>query len=234
MSSESSELERLLPLLDDVEDSERERIQALLALAGPEDQALFEAYQADEAALAAFARTQRGDVPVMAGFADSVMDRIAAEASAVEAPRVSQAKDEEKRTPAPILRPVFGAQLWIVAAAVLVAGLGLGIVFSSPAAPEAPRRELAETSEPAPALEPVAEAETETQQPGAGPRLAAPARPGLRRARRQRTRPGIVPVDGRGGAQQGRQMLQELLRLQGWAPKTRVPPLAEGEEQVDF
>lgn len=222
-AGDSSELERLLPLLAGADPAEAARVEALLVLASPAERALAAAYEADEAALAAFATTQRGDHPVLAGFADAVMAR------------VSAAPEEELaapgRAPAPVLRPVFGVQLWIGLAAAALLAFGVALSLGERPEGHAP---LQGGGVPDVA---VAAGETELgpEAPLAPGPLVAPARPGLREVARPSGRRGIVPVDGRGGrSQQQRQVFQELLRMQGWGMPSRVPPLREGEREVDF
>lgn len=233
-SSESgSELERLLPLLDDLDPAERARIEGLLVAADAETQALALAYEGDAAALAACATTQRGEHPMLVGFADAVMARIAAEPAL--AGNIAPA-EEPQRAPAPILRPTFGAQLWIGLAALFLGGLGLAILASgqTPTRSALPAADLTKVAgagraEPPP-VDPALSAPTAGQQP----LLASPARPGLRAERGVRSRRPIVPVDGRGGAQQRHQVLQDLLQMQGWSAPRRVPPLAKDERELDF
>lgn len=236
----ASELERILPLLPGGEPEEELRVRALLALASAEEQALAEAYEADEQALAAYAETQQGDHPIMIGFADSVMAQIAAEASTAAAPEVSEPEpsvEDTSRRPAPILRPSFsGVQTLMAMAALFLGALGLAILFSAEDPIQAPRGSgvVAEVADPVEA--PVVEAQPLVEaQPVEGlaqdSQFSAPARPGARTRRAPRGRRGIVPVDGRGG-QKVNPLLDALMR--GWQPPTRVPPRAEGEREVKF
>ena len=69
---------------------------------------------------------------------------------------------------------------------------------------------------------------------GAPVDLAAPSRPGLRRARPgARPRRGMVPVGGGKGSKADRRQLLEAL-LQGWQPRARVPAKQPGEREVKF
>tara|TARA_R110002072_G_scaffold144925_1_gene291050 strand:- start:399 stop:1223 length:825 start_codon:yes stop_codon:yes gene_type:complete len=163
----ASELERILPLLSGGEPEEELRVRALLALASAEEQALAEAYEADEQALAAYAETQQGDHPIMLGFADSVMARIASEtvasqtlasetlaseafasetfasetfASESGSPELLDVSHADSTRQAPILRPSFsGVQTLMAMAALFLGALGLAILFSAEDAPIAPR-----------------------------------------------------------------------------------------------
>jgi len=241
----ASELERILPLLSGGEPEEEQRVRALLALASADEQALAEAYEADEQALAAYAETQQGDHPIMLGFADSVMAQIATEQTAAASTSPEQvlahaeSLEDEARSQAPILRPSFsGVQTLMAMAALFLGALGLAILFSAEDAPAAKRGSgvVAEVVEPIPAKEQPAALDVEAPAKPEGlaegsPEFATPARPGARSRRAPRGRPGIVPVDGRGG-QQANPMLDALMR--GWQRPSRVPPLAEGEREVKF
>jgi hypothetical protein len=248
----ASELERMLPLLPGGEPEEEQRLRGLLALASAEEQALAEAYEADAQALAAYAETQQGDHDIMAGFADSVMARIAAEpvasAPIEESPELVMAPagpslEDSPRREAPILRPSFsGVQTLMAMAALFLGALGLAILFSAEDHVAAPTGSgvVAEVQDPisAPAIETQPGVETQPAPEGLAaeglaesPEFSAPARPGARTRRAPRGRRGIVPVDGRGG-QKVNPLLDALMR--GWQPPTRVPPRAEGEREVKF
>lgn len=228
-----TELERLLPLLEDATSDERARVAGLLIAADSETRALAQAYEADAALLAEYAATQRGDHPLLMGFADAVMARLET-TSPVD--MSSEPAREPQRAPAPILRPSFGAQLWIALAALFLGGLGLAIVSfdqAPTAQPAGLNSKLAVSADPGPVA---AQPDAIPAESGEGqPLLASPSRPGMRPGvGTSRPRRSIVPVDGRGGSQQRRQVLQDLLQMQGWSQPTRVPPLSEGERELDF
>lgn len=238
----ASELERLLPLLPGGGAEENARLGALLALATADEQALAEAYEADQVALSAYAESQQGEPAIMIGFADSVMAQIASEATQVAAPaEVSSSAASEAVTAThgedhhqgQILRPSFaGMRSLMAAAALLLAALGLGILFSAEEFTTTPSSNSTGVVAGADLTAPDVDALPVGQSPLAdAPEFATPARPGARERRAPRGRRGIVPVDGRGGAQQGNNLL-DLMRA--FQPPTRVPPLAEGEREVKF
>ncbi|HBP21968.1 MAG TPA: hypothetical protein DEA08_29815 [Planctomycetes bacterium] len=235
-----------MPILPDTPVEEAERVRALIAVGGPDDQALAAAYEADASALAFLAETQRGPTPALDGFLDAVMAEVAKTPREQPSAPV-QREESEERAPAPILRPVFGVQLVIALAAMMLGGLGLAILAFDEAprgtAPivagqDDPSASAPVPSEPAPS-EPVAD--PSGQAPVEAPtQLAAPNRQ-LRRGMRPRgaQRPGaIVPVDG--GRRRSRMsdplndVLRRVWQMQQQRDLQRLPPLDKDEREVKF
>ncbi len=197
-------------------------------------------YEADAEALAAYGRAIEAESPpALLGFADEVMARIAA--APVAAP-LAPLEGAPPRAGA-LLRPSFGAGAWLAAAAALLVGLGLALALGLDVERRAPGTEAALPLAPTVDVADVVDAPT---LPVASPLeptpVAAPPRALPRRVRPlPRPRParnsGIVPVEGeRGGT--GRRLLEDLIeglnpRLMG-APRDRLPPLREGEREVEF
>lgn len=241
MSSE--ELRAALPILPETPAEEAERLRALIAVGSPDDQALAAAFEADALALACLAEAQQGPTPALDGFLDAVMAEVAE--TPREQPSAPQEEPREERAPAPILRPMFGVQLVIALAAMLLGGLGLAIL----AFDEAPRGTspiVAGQDDPSasaplpsePTREPAGAAPLEGEAPA---KLAAPTRQ-LRRGLRPRggaQRPGaIVPVDG--GRRRSRMsdplndVLRRVWQMQQQRDLKRLPPLGEDESEVKF
>jgi hypothetical protein len=186
---------------------------------------LEEAYAADAAALEAYA-AERELPPIMAGFSDALMRRLAEEPVAVE--------PEGK-----VLRPRFNVTLYAALAAALILSVSLGLVLSSPSPSRAP--EFATTPTPDPDTQPLIST-PRADAGGGGDALPAPRRheraPTPLRVRNPR---GIVPVEGNSG-ELGRGNLLGVLRdlqrvFPNWDPSgmdRRVPRLQPGEREVRF
>lgn len=260
MSSE--ELRTALPILPDTPAEEAERVRALIAVGSPDDQALAAAYEADAMALACLAEVHQGPAPALDGFLDAVMAEVAK--TPREQPSVpTQREASEERAPAPILRPVFGVQLVIALAAMVLGGLGLAILAFDDAprgtAPIVAGQDDPSASAPVPS-EPVAhdpsgqnpsDQNPNDQGPGepsAAPEAELPAKP-LAAPNRQRRRgmrprgasqrPGaIVPVDG--GRRRNRMsdplndVLRRVWQMQQQRDLKRLPPLGKDESEVKF
>lgn len=243
MSSE--ELRTALPILPDTPVEEAERIRALIAVGGPDEAALAAAYEADAAALAFLAESQRGPTPALDGFLDAVMAEVAR--TPREQPSAPEQREPlEERAPAPILRPVFGVQLVIALAAMMLGGLGLAILAFDEAprgtAPIVAGQDDPSASAPVPSEPPAADSTGQASvEAGAPAKLAAPNRQ-LRRgmhapAAGQRSG-AIVPVDG--GRRRGRMsdplndVLRRVWQMQQQRDLMRLPPLDQNEREVKF
>lgn len=199
-------------------------------------------FEADAEALAAYGRAVEAEsAPALLGFADEVMARIAAAPAAAPLGSLDHAPPRAGA----LVRPSFGGGAWLAAAAALLVGLGLALALGLDVERRAPGTEAAAPLAPAVDLADLADAPT---VPVAAPLEPTPAvvppRELPRRARalprpRSARSSGIVPVEGeRGGAATGRRLLEDLIeglnpRLMG-APRDRLPPLREGEREVEF